>query len=103
MINAVLTKIFGTKNERELKKLWPKVAEINALEPQLQALSDSQLQAKTGEFKARLAQGRTVDDLLVEAFAVVREASKRAIGQHHFDVQLIGGMVLHSGKIAEMK
>jgi preprotein translocase subunit SecA len=103
LINAVLTKIFGSRNERELKRLWPKVAEINALEPSLAALSDDQLKAKTAEFKARIAQGATLDDLLVEAFAVVREASKRVMGMRHFDVQLLGGMVLHSGRIAEMR
>ena len=103
MLGNVLTKIFGSKNERELKKLWPKVEEINALEPAMQALSDDQLRQKTGEFKARLAQGQTLDDLLVEAFAVVREASKRVMGMRHFDVQLIGGMVLHTGRIAEMR
>src|SRR5258706_10527774 len=103
MINAILTKIFGSRNERELKKLWPKVAEINALEPSIQALSDDQLKAKTAEFKARLAKGATLDDLLPEAFAVVRETSKRVMGMRHFDVQLLGGMVLHNGKIAEMR
>ena len=103
MIGTVLTKLFGSKNEREVKKLWPKVREINALEPQIQALSDAQLREKTNEFRERLAKGATLDDLLVEAFAVVREASKRVMGMRHFDVQLIGGMVLHSGRIAEMK
>src|SRR5258706_10079063 len=103
MINAILTKIFGSRNERELKKLWPKVAEINALEPSIQALSDDQLKAKTAEFKDRLAKGATLDDLLPEAFAVVRETSKRVMGMRHFDVQMLGGMVLHSGKISEMR
>jgi len=103
MIDSLLTKIFGSKAERELKKLWPQVHAINALEPQMQALSDADLRKKTDEFKARLAKGETLDDLLVEAFAVVREVSKRVMGLRHFDVQLIGGMVLHSGRIAEMK
>ncbi len=103
MLATVLTKIFGSKAERELKKLLPKVQEINALEPQLQALSDADLRKKTDEFKDRLTHGETLDDLLVEAFAVVREASKRMMGLRHFDVQLVGGMVLHSGCIAEMK
>ena len=103
MIGNVLTKIFGSKADRELKKLWPKVQEITALEPQIQALSDDALRKKTDEFKDRLTHGETLDDLLVEAFAVVREASKRTLGMRPFDVQLIGGMVLHSGRISEMK
>ncbi len=103
MIGNILTKVFGSKTERELKGLWPKVQAINALEPQMKALSDQDLRNKTAEFKERLAKGQTLDDLLVEAFAVVREAAQRTIGQRHFDVQLIGGMVLHAGKIAEMK
>ncbi len=103
MLGTVLTKIFGSKNEREVKKLWPKVQEINALEAQMQALSDSELRKKTDEFKDRLAHGETLDGLLAEAFAVVREASKRTMGMRPFDVQLIGGMVLHSGRISEMK
>src|SRR6266545_1976807 len=103
MLGQILTKVIGTQNEREIKRLRPRVAEIGALEPQIQALSDEQLRAKTEEFRARVAAGETVDDLLVEAFAVVREAGKRVLNMRHFDVQLIGGMVLHSGKIAEMK
>ncbi|MDD8030639.1 MAG: preprotein translocase subunit SecA [Acidobacteriota bacterium] len=98
-----LTKIFGTKNERDLKKLQPYVAAINALEPQISQLSDTQLQAKTAEFKEKLRQGATLDDLLVEAFAVVREVARRTVKMRHFDVQLMGGIVLHQGKIAEMK
>ncbi len=90
-------------NAREIKKLNKVVEEINALEPEIQALSDSKLQAKTAEFKQRLEQGAEIDDLLPESFAVVREAAKRVLGQRHYDVQLIGGMVLHQGKIAEMK
>src|SRR5436305_2064330 len=103
MIDAVLAKVFGTKNEREVKGMLPTVAAITALEPGLQALSDADLAAKTIEFKERIAQGATLDDLLIEAFAVVREAGRRVLKMRHFDVQLIGGMVLHNGKIAEMK
>lgn len=95
--------MFGDPNERELNRHREVVEQINALEPQMQALSDAQLRDKTGEFKARLAQGETLDDILPEAFAVVREASVRTTGLRHFDVQLIGGIVLHQGKIAEMK
>jgi preprotein translocase subunit SecA len=103
MFFDVLQKIFGSKNEREIKRLKPLVEAINRLEPEILKLSDAQLKAKTGEFRERLAKGETLDDLMVEAFAVVREASRRTLGQRHFDVQLIGGMVLHQGKIAEMK
>ncbi|MDI6846085.1 MAG: preprotein translocase subunit SecA [Candidatus Saccharicenans sp.] len=99
----ILTKIFGTKNERDLKKLQPYVVAINALEPQISQLSDTQLQAKTAEFKEKLRQGATLDDILVEAFAVVREVARRTVRMRHFDVQLMGGIVLHQGKIAEMK
>jgi preprotein translocase subunit SecA len=103
MINALLTKIVGSKNERTLKRLRPIVERINALEPAVQALSDDDLRGKKAEFQKRLADGATLDDLLPEAFAVVREAGKRVLGMRHFDVQLIGGMVLHEGKIAEMR
>jgi preprotein translocase subunit SecA len=103
MIDALLAKIFGTKHEREVKRLQPKVAAINELEPALSQLSDADLAAKTVEFRQRLAQGETLDDLLVEAFAVCREGGRRALGMRHYDVQLIGGMVLHEGKIAEMR
>ncbi|MFZ6772087.1 preprotein translocase subunit SecA [Undibacterium sp. SXout7W] len=99
---SFLTKIFGSRNQRLLKQYQKTVREINALEPQLEALSDEALQAKTAEFKARVAGGATLDSLLVEAFAVCREASKRVLKMRHFDVQMIGGMVLHYGKIAEM-
>ena len=99
---SFLTKIFGSRNQRLLKQYQKSVREINALEPQMEALSDADLQAKTNEFKQRLAGGATLDDILVEAFAVCREAAKRVMKMRHFDVQLIGGMVLHYGKIAEM-
>src|SRR4249920_112703 len=103
MIQTFLAKVIGTSNERELKRLRPIVGDVNAFEPQIQALSDERLKAKTVEFRERISQGQTLDDLLPEAFAVVREAGKRVLGMRHFDVQLIGGMVLHGGKIAEMK
>ncbi len=103
MIGSFVKKIVGSKNERDLKKLQPAVQEINALEADFEKLSDAELQAKTEHFRGRLAAGENLDDLLPEAFAVVREASKRVLGLRHFDVQLIGGMVLNSGKIAEMK
>jgi preprotein translocase subunit SecA len=103
MINAILTRIIGTKNERELKRIRPAVQQIGQLEPALQALDDRALAARTQEFRSRLAQGATLDDLLPEAFAVVREAGRRVLNMRHFDVQLIGGMALHRGMIAEMK
>ncbi|MCX7975141.1 MAG: preprotein translocase subunit SecA [Candidatus Aminicenantes bacterium] len=103
MYKWLLNKIFGTKNERDLKKLRPFVVAINALEAKIQQLSDAQLQAKTAEFKEKLRQGATVDDILIESFAVVREVARRTINMRHFDVQLMGGVVLHQGKIAEMK
>ena len=103
MLTATLTKIFGSRNSRLLKRLQQDVAQINAFEPKITALSDEQLRAKTTEFRARLERGEALDSLLHEAFAVVREASKRTLGMRHFDVQLIGGMVLHQGKIAEMR
>ncbi len=99
----LIQKIFGTHSERELKMIMPLVDKIEALRPQMQALSDEELKAKTAEFKARYANGETLDDLLVEAFAVVREAAKRVLGIEHFRVQLIGGIILHQGRIAEMK
>jgi preprotein translocase subunit SecA len=103
MIGQLLAKVIGTQNERELKRLQPRVGEIGALEPQTKALTDEQLRGKTVEFRTRVADGESLDDLLVEAFAVVREAGRRVLNMRHFDVQLIGGMILHSGKIAEMK
>ncbi len=118
MIGSVLTKVFGTSNERVVKRLLPVVAEVGALESAIQPLSDEQLRAKTAEFRARIqsrlegvedAAERTeiekqvLDEILPEAFAVVREAGRRVLKMRHFDVQIIGGMVLHQGKIAEMK
>ena len=130
MINVLIAKIFGTKNEREIKRLMPRVEAVNALEPAMQKLTDEQLRAKTDEFRQRIQErlasipdqpdadqdrrkeldtARTkllneiLDELLVEAFAVVREGGRRVLNMRHFDVQLIGGMVLHQGKIAEMK
>jgi preprotein translocase subunit SecA len=103
MISGLLTKIFGSRNDRLLKQYQRTVERINALEPQVSPLPDEALRAKTTEFRERIAKGESVDKLLPEAFAVVREASKRALGQRHFDAQLIGGMVLHDGKIAEMR
>ncbi|HET6182633.1 MAG TPA: preprotein translocase subunit SecA [Acetobacteraceae bacterium] len=103
MIGSIARAIFGTSNERSLKAYQRRVPQINALEPAISALSDEELRGKTVAFRERLAGGDTLDDLLPEAFAVVREAARRTLGQRHFDVQLIGGMVLHDGKIAEMK
>jgi len=103
MILNALTKIFGSKNERELKQLQPTVERTNALEPEIQALNDDQLKAQTPRFRERIDQGESLDDILPEAFATVREASLRTLNMRHFDVQLIGGIVLHEGKIAEMK
>jgi len=103
MFDRFLTRIFGSRNERILRQLGKSVARINALEEDMKALSDEQLQAQTVRFRERLAAGETLDSLLPEAFATVREASRRVLGMRHFDVQLIGGMVLHSGKIAEMR
>ena len=103
MISGLLKKIFGTKNDREIKALTKEVEKINALESEYEKLSDEELKNKTNIFKERLKNGETLDDILVEAFATVREASKRVLGLRHYDVQLIGGMVLHQGKITEMK
>src|SRR5688500_2369123 len=109
MINTILTKIIGTKNERELKAIRPIVQRVAALEPAMLQLSDDELRHKTEEFRRRLAGGgeggggETLDSLLPEAFAVVREAGRRVLNMRHFDVQLIGGLVLHRGTISEMK
>ncbi|MBW8850718.1 MAG: preprotein translocase subunit SecA [Xanthomonadales bacterium] len=103
MFNRLLTSIFGSRNDRLVKQLGGIVKKINALEPQMEALSDADLQAKTAEFRQRIADGESLDKVLPEAFAVCREASKRVLGMRHYDVQLIGGMVLHLGKIAEMR
>jgi preprotein translocase subunit SecA len=103
MIGAIARKLFGSANERRIRAYQPRVDAINALEPELVALSDEALRARTDDFKAQLADGKTLDDILVPAFATVREAAKRTLGQRHFDVQLVGGMILHEGKIAEMK
>ncbi|MFA7002158.1 MAG: preprotein translocase subunit SecA, partial [Candidatus Omnitrophota bacterium] len=98
----LLEKIFGTQNTRVLKKFWPTVQVVNDFEPATEKLSDGELRAKTDEFKKRLAAGETLDQILPEAFAVVREASKRTTKMRHFDVQILGGIALHNGKIAEM-
>src|SRR3954470_21176143 len=103
IVDTLLAKVIGTQNERDLKRLRPYVAAINAKEPEIQKLSDDQLRGKSAEFKVRLANGEALDDILPDAFAVVREAGWRVLNMRHFDVQLIGGMVLHRGKIAEMK
>src|SRR5690349_7842402 len=103
MIGAVARKLFGSANERRIRSYQPRVEAINALEKELEALSDEALKARTEQFKKRVAEGTSLDDLLVPAFATVREAAKRTLGQRHFDVQLIGGMILHEGKISEMK
>ncbi|PKM01397.1 MAG: preprotein translocase subunit SecA, partial [Gammaproteobacteria bacterium HGW-Gammaproteobacteria-6] len=103
MINSLLTRVFGSRNERLLRQLQKTVVRINALEPEIKALDDDALKAKTTEFQRRLADGQSLDSILPEAFAVCREASHRVLGMRHYDVQLIGGMVLHMGKIAEMR
>jgi preprotein translocase subunit SecA len=103
MIGKALTKVFGSKNDREIKSLRKIVSRINDLEPSVEPLSDAELQAKTVEFRERVAKGESLDDLLPEAFAVCREAAKRVLGERHYDVQLLGAIVLHQGKIAEMK
>src|SRR2546430_15012010 len=102
MIAAILRKILGTKHERDVKRMTPTVEAINALEPAIQTLGEAELQAKTDALRKRLEAGETVEELLPEAFAVCREAARRTVGMRHFDVQLIGGMVLHQGTIAEM-
>ena len=102
MFGAIARKLFGTANERVVKELGGKVEAINALESSLEELKDYELRGRTDELRARLANGETLDDILVDAFATVREAAKRTLGQRHYDVQLMGGMVLHQGRIAEM-
>jgi len=102
MIGSLLTKVFGSKNERILKEIQPLVERVNSLEPEVLKLDDSGLAARTVAFKERFAKGESLDDLLPEAFAVVREAGKRVLGERHYDVQLVGGIVLHQGSIAEM-
>src|SRR5579862_7008496 len=103
MLQTLLAKVIGTQNARDLKRLRPLVEEVGAFEPEFKALPDEALRGKTAEFRDRLSKGETLDELLPEAFAVVREAGWRTLGMRHFDVQLIGGAVLHQGKIAEMK
>ncbi|MCB1937890.1 MAG: preprotein translocase subunit SecA, partial [Rhodocyclaceae bacterium] len=103
MISGLLKKVFGSRNDRLIRQYSKSVRAINALEPAMEALSDAELRAKTDEFRTRLADGASLDSLLSEAFAVVREAARRVHGMRHFDVQMIGGMVLHDGKIAEMR
>ena len=103
ILDTLLAKVIGTQNERELKRIRPLVAGSTRSKPRSERLSDEQLRGKTAEFRQRLANGETLDDLLPEAFAVVREAGRRVLNMRHFDVQLIGGIVLHRGKIAEMK
>ena len=95
--------LFKTYSEKEVKRIMPIVRKINELEPDIEKLSDNELRGKTDELKKKLQEGKTLDDILPEAFAVVREASKRVLGMRHFDVQLIGGIILHQGRIAEMK
>jgi preprotein translocase subunit SecA len=103
MLQSIAKRFFGSANDREVKRLQGLVAEINALEPDIEKLSDDQLRARTEEFKKRFADGESLDDMLIEAFATVREAAKRTLGQRHYDVQMLGGMVLHQGKISEMR
>ena len=103
MIQAFLAKIFGSRNDRLVKTMSKAVAKINALEPGIKALSDAEIKAKTLEFRARIEKGASLDSLLPEAFACCREAAFRVLGLRHYDVQMIGGIVLHNGKIAEMR
>src|SRR5262245_43393748 len=102
-MQGMLRKLFGSQNDRELRRIVPLVERVNRLEKEVVGLSDDQLRARTAVFRERIARGETLDDLLPEAFATVREAGKRVLGQRHFDVQLVGGVVLHGGNIAEMK
>ncbi|MCW8982636.1 MAG: preprotein translocase subunit SecA, partial [Gammaproteobacteria bacterium] len=103
MVSKLFSKVFGSRNDRLVKRMFKLVEQINRLEPEFEALSDEQLKAKTAEFQQRIQEGAELDTILNEAFAVVREASKRVLGMRHYDVQLIGGMVMHQGKIAEMR
>src|SRR5437667_5939860 len=103
MIGAIARKLFGSSNERRIKSYTPRVAENNAMEKELEALSDEALRARTDAFKKQVADGAALDDILAPAFATCREAAKRTLGQRHFDVQMVGGMILHEGRIAEMK
>src|SRR5262245_37575385 len=103
MLGAVARKFFGSANDRRIRKYQPRVDAIGALEPELVKLTDDALRARTEQFKKEIADGKSLDDILVPAFATVREAAKRTIGQRHFDVQMIGGMILHEGRISEMK
>src|SRR3989339_304937 len=103
MINYIFKKLFGTKSERDIKKIFPFIEKINSFEETIKKLSDDALKLKTEEFKNRISKGETLEDILPEAFAVVRESSKRTIGLRHFDAQLLGGIILHQGKISEMK
>ena len=100
---GIIEKIFGTHSENELKRIYPLVDRIESMEPEMKALSDEELKGKTREFKERLGEGETLDDILPEAYAVVREAAFRVLGMRHYRVQLIGGIILHQGRIAEMK
>jgi preprotein translocase subunit SecA len=103
MIGSIAKRLFGSANDRFVKSLRPLVAKINELEPEVEKLSDEELRARTPAFRARIEAGESLDDLLPEAFATVREAARRTLGQRHYDVQLVGGIVLHRGMIAEMK
>ena len=103
MLQSIAQRLFGSANDREVKRLQGLVAEVNAIEPEIEKLSDDALRARTEEFRKRYADGESLDDMLVEAFATVREAAKRTLGQRHYDVQLLGGMVLYQGKISEMR
>ncbi|MCB1463899.1 MAG: preprotein translocase subunit SecA, partial [Nitratireductor sp.] len=103
ILGGIARKVLGSSNDRQIKALQPKVAEINALESELEALDDEALKARTEQFRKEIAEGKSLDDLLVPAFATVREASRRVLGMRHFDVQLIGGMILNRGSISEMR